>query len=1075
MKRCRLIAPGAWIVAALHLCFGGISRKFGTGSSTSFLGIPFGLPPGAPTQVSRIDLSKTPKDGQGSTGPFLPGSERSRLNAFFGLLLGGAPLCGTLDNHKDRVTQRRSACRRITRLMTPVRQISHTIEGLRSSAIRWLALASGQYPPNVNAPTSEVEVHSARISKSPSWPEAGNERETVSQSQGPSDAASNSHEGKDDSANARNLSRIRVQEASGDFGATFDVLDYRGIGNIGLIEIQRGISVINKRHDMGLCDDDSRRLLEFIHGPLKGATAHRCRVTRAAFVREVGRLCGIIKSFRGHLSLSQLKVVVTAAFERFDINMDGKMSAEEFASAAVVLGLELRYEDATYLHRFFAPNEGRTIEQASLTDGRPVWEKCGDALKRCLERMHRRSGWRSTEHIVGRLREAMDEPGSVQDKVGRARDVAWNAAEEVADAANLAVDVAGMALSVQYVAEGLQQSGQELDAGELAVWSPFLALIGLVVVNFAKEVDEFVLKEMTEDEALLFARVFHPAGFSQAEFRRLLGLRGCRWQTAARGDVLSDPADASLKVVVRGSVEVRRSPCLSAAAGGSVQLPEGTAINASIFLRGNSLWDQEALVANEDVLYIAWDPAPLHQCLEHHVEMGLRMEAILVTSISSGLRLIGSFRRLCGGAVEPLPPSAEKISPIPSIRSNSVYLPRTSAPCLPASSSFIPSTARGISKTAPQMRKGSPSAIRQAAVGPAFGGPRDDAAALRGRQVAPRRLLGRRRAPRRDAASEEARGVFELPDLDTDGFVDRGVSETTVPGCSLEWLDALQVAAACQAERSGLTRFCYLTDRLRDVCTGTGDPCAKACLVLAMMWDGFDGVADVGEAAKSAAGVCAASYGIWQKVFGDAAQGLDDLGCSLDDDLNLAPCLIFLGLLGVKAMRHMADGDISDLSGPDALLYSTAFERHGFTISEFQRLVRCAFWVEVGVGERLMFSSSQDFFAVVSHGVCEISYGAQAAKAAESSSSSTTKSAEARTVVLGPGDLIGEVSLLPGCTSEGESVTVSARAHQATLVAWDVNRLRRELARNERLQMKVHRVVTLSAVDQQLGSHGRRQ
>merc|ERR1740130_43262 len=102
----------------------------------------------------------------------------------------------------------------------------------------------------------------------------------------------------------------------------------------------------------------------------------------------------------------------------------------------------------------------------------------------------------------------------------------------------------------------------------------------------------------------------------------------------------------------------------------------------------------------------------------------------------------------------------------------------------------------------------------------------------------------------------------------------------------------MQVALETNAQRSGLTKFCYTAHRIGDALQGKGDIKSKMDAATKTAWQGLDGFADAAEAVTDVTGAAAALYGIWDELGG----GSTCFPSCIDDSLNLAPFLIFLGI-----------------------------------------------------------------------------------------------------------------------------------------------------------------------------------
>jgi len=874
----------------------------------------------------------------------------------------------------------------------------------------------------------------------------------------------------------------------------FEELDEDDEGSIGIESVREAIRSLILTHHVGLTKADASRLFAYLGGTAEAG------VNLESFTTKMQSFCAVLAQLGEQMTFAQLKVVVAAAFDRFDLNGDGHLSLEEFIVAATTLGLSLQDDEAAILHEFFAP-DGQALQQDSLTDDRPAPEKWRDAVNSSVKSIQKRSGWQSAQHLFDRIGEAIAQPGDVGEKVQRACDAVWEGADNAADAAELVVDTAGMALAMHYVADNL--NGMEgLASADLCAAGPFLMFIGLSTTQLAKELDELTIKEMNEDEALLYAQVFHPAGFTQSEFRQLLSLQGCQWKTAAPGTLLSDPNDKSVKVVVKGKAEIFRK-------GGNSQplaeLAKSTILNSTLFLRGEQLWQRESVVTKDEVTYISWEPEKLQECLTHNKDMSLRMDRLLSGSIADLLRHLTKVRREHGLADSTSGSDAESSGEIPlevsvvtatapsrvhlqaskqgrgvqRLRKSDIQLLRwhmdkklrigeEKADC-DRLYSFIDYCQLGsvdmfTCRVRLELLKGAIESLGGMGLSDllsilrrsfsSFDVDKDGKICYREFSLA----IDKLELP----LNEAQRGaLFTYIDMDDDGVID-----LTECGCENEdngWMSGMQVALETNAQRSGLTKFCYTAHRIGDALQGKGDIKSKMDAATKTAWQGLDGFADAAEAVTDVTGAAAALYGIWDELGG----GSTCFPSCIDDSLNLAPFLIFLGISGVHMVRHLAEGAQSDLTEREAMLYTTTFEKHGFTVSQFQRLMKNARWQKLDAGQKLedvMGPENKRFMGVVARGECNVKGGTRGSGK-----------------VAGPGEFIGEGQLLwpvdPSSPKKSHDRFQSQPSIKGVtspscwLAVWDVERLQVDLERDEKLQLKVHRAVAVSICDRLLTDH----
>jgi len=838
-----------------------------------------------------------------------------------------------------------------------------------------------------------------------------------------------------------------------DFTEMFYTIDHANTGYIDFAGVQDAVQLMNQEFRLGLLPDDAGRLFAFLGGDL-GDVDHS-RINQKAFVEGFNELFKVFLRLSRQLTLGQLRVVVAAAFERFDLNGDGHISEEEFLTACGVLGLEMSVEEAKTLHRFFAPSESLQLKQATVADSRPFWEKWGSAIQSSFDQMRKRYQLDSVGHLGGKVLAAMQAPGTPGEKLERAAAAACDATEHIAAAAELAVTGAGVAVASQYIGESIHgaQDLMSVDLGEIA---PFLMFLGLSTVNLAKELDELTLKEMSEDEALLYAQVFHSGGFSQAEFRRLLSCKSCRWGTVEAGEKIFSESESSLKIIVKGEAHFNED-------GNTIPMRGGSIIGATQYLRGHNLWDPNAVRTTEKTTFITWDCNDLHHCLAHNKEMALRMDRLLATDMAAKIRAEERLKGQTNGKTNGRRPSAAGAFNPFGLRMATVAEDTLQPPQLTAKfqgqEPEIDGERDSVLRAADLQLMVSHlnASLTASAVGAAAGAATAAAAVPEVPAAAA--------APSNGMVAAAAERLFSTADTDGKGAIGcgevasklRAVQEDFVaqaPALAddiavddngpLGWLAALPTALAQQADRKGFSRFCYMANRVHEVLQSEGDPLEKAKQVVAFVWDGTDEIADFVEAMTDATGTCAALYGVWQEVSEGIVPG--DI-----DGMNLAPFLIFLGICGTQAAKQHAEGRMSDLSNDEAAIYKEVFEAEGFTVAEFRRLLRHAERrEEYSKGDTLVSSSDDGQLRLVLRGSFQVT----------NSNSGT----------VSRGGFFPEAALLGGASRSSEEAELFHATEATETLVWDRATLQAQLEHDEHLQTKVLRMATLAMADKLLAS-----
>jgi len=866
----------------------------------------------------------------------------------------------------------------------------------------------------------------------------------------------------------------------------FDTLADKSTGPsdeaLGIAELSEVIEVLDRDYRWGLKPADAEKLLAFLRrsnpssAPGVGPQG-LAGVSRSQFVTGMAELAGVLHRVTGRLTVNQMKVVLAAAFDRFDLDNNGAISLEEFALAMSSLGFSAALADVACLHRFLAPEppsgeDAPEIGQESLAGQPDAMERWNVALKTSLGRLRRKAGWESMVHCASRVHHVVAQPGSLPEKVHRALGAAWENIEDLADGSEFALDAAGLLVAARYVGEALQcvLQAQTVEGIDLLDEVPFALFLGTNAVSLAKELDELVLKEMDEREALLYAQLFHSHGFSQAQFRRLLGCPSCRWGSAEPGEVLSS-SDGCLRLVVRGATELASPDAPPGARG--LPLPAGTSIGETCFLRGRQLWTRERVVAAEPVLYVSWESEELRACLASDRSTELRMSCLLASTMEINLRALQTARARHGAGVgaDRRPSLASSRQSLEELCGSAGLLPGHVGRAELQDLAAQVNCALGLGACEASHRRlltylGSDGegAVDREQLRARLRALEDclqslDAVALSMRDLSTvmlrssdyvdldgdgiislpefSRILKLLQIP---AEERQAQVLFSYFDVDNMGGIDvrrRGADA----GSSLTLISALQNAVHTQVERKGLARFGYYAQKLQDLLHRPGDVSAKSHKLLTTAWDGIDSLFDAMSCSVDVAGAGVALCGIWQEVSG--ASGLQDI-----DGMNLAPLMIFLGMSCVHASRHLEEGQGSDLREHEALLYAQAFQDYGLSVGDFRRLLRYgkARWRHCRPGEALPAAGGR--LQVVVRGSFD-----------------------------GEGPFLGrrlfERLCRPGGVAETAALSQrappAARAAEAvTLVTLDQRLLQANLERDDQLKLKVQRAAAFHMADQLL-------
>jgi len=270
-------------------------------------------------------------------------------------------------------------------------------------------------------------------------------------------------------------------------------------------------------------------------------------------------------------------------------------------------------------------------------------------------------------------------------------------------------------------------------------------------------------------------------------------------------------------------------------------------------------------------------------------------------------------------------------------------------------------------------------------------------------------------------------------------------------------LDAFRVTMDKNLERTGMARFGYFLETISAILSSPDDMEVKSQRLLARMWDGTEELADVANGLIDSVGVVAALSGIWNEVSG--VNSVEDIS-----QMDLLPFLLFTGISSVQILRCFAEGQVTDLSERDALLYAVAFQKFDFSVMQFKRLLSygSAKWVTFAPGECIFPTGQNTRLRVIAQGGCDIFDGNRQKLAS-----------------VGVGSFLGVVNYLecrgdqcpdPDHHKHGAFGAYSSATQTTTVVTWEDEILDQQLKRDEDLRLKVTRALTISMADRVLSA-----
>jgi len=293
----------------------------------------------------------------------------------------------------------------------------------------------------------------------------------------------------------------------------------------------------------------------------------------------------------------------------------------------------------------------------------------------------------------------------------------------------------------------------------------------------------------------------------------------------------------------------------------------------------------------------------------------------------------------------------------------------------------------------------------------------------------------------------QARMLHSYFDNDKDGFID--LSEWRLGNAFPAWIEALQVTLEKQVQRTGLSRFGYFAETIQEILEGNDDAEAKRQKVTARLWEGTNELADIVSSSIDSVGVLTALSGVYQEISSVSA-GEDVF------NINLVPFVLFMVISSVQLVRNVAEGQVTDLAERDALMYATSFQKWGFSVTQFRRLLSYgnATWETFKAGEAIFQAGQNRDLRVMARGNCDIFDGDMRLLAS-----------------VGVGSFLGVVSFLDRPSGQDCPFgTYSRCTEDSTILTWDSDKLQERLAQDEELGLKLMRALTISLADRVLSA-----
>jgi len=340
----------------------------------------------------------------------------------------------------------------------------------------------------------------------------------------------------------------------------------------------------------------------------------------------------------GSFDVKQLQDIVIYSLDRFDLDGDRRISPEEFVAALTALGFKLPAVTVTSIFTLLDTDGDGYIGTSSAQSWGATsdLERIGTAFEGAMRTQFKRKG---LDKVAEQLQSAMknDEEVQIWEQMGlMMQSMAQfdKKSEVLQDFFDMGLNAGafGTALLSLYNEVSGLQSWADLDLMNVA---PFLIFMGMSGVHMARELSRHERKDLTEDEALLYAQVFQRHGFSVAEFYQLLRGGGATWEDVQDQRMVDTATTKHLSFVVRGGASMydSHSPvgnCEKNSQVSAHSLGFGSAIGEAAFLQDERPTGGEFVVVEAGARLVNWDVDRLRRHLVLNEAAAGKLRTLLV-------------------------------------------------------------------------------------------------------------------------------------------------------------------------------------------------------------------------------------------------------------------------------------------------------------------------------------------------------------------------------------------------------------------------------------------------------------